>query len=376
MLGHRVAVVGRGIVTSVGFGLPATWDALLLGVVGRRRLSSRHQGYVRSTFAHTIPLLSSGDRLVDLGDIAAREAMQEAGTQPDYLALGSSSAGYSRFEDWLTLDSPAHPGMRPGWASIELASRLGIAPDRVLHCSQACAASSYAIAAAADLICAGEVDVAMAGGVDVVTLPVIAGFESCRIHSDTCRPFDADRTGLILGEAAAFLVLASEKAVRAQNLRPEAYLSGVGLSCDAYDAVAPHPTGSGVSRAIEEAHVAAGNCTVDLICAHGTGTQLNDATEARAIIDHFSPAEVPPVVSYKGSLGHPQGASGACSAVLCVEVMRANTIFPNVGLRTLDPAINLEVPTVPHRTSVSAALSLASGSWGVNAALLFTAARL
>jgi 3-oxoacyl-(acyl-carrier-protein) synthase len=370
-----VAVVGHGMVTSVGLGVAATWNSILLGSVGSRPLPDRIYPFVRSRLAHTIPLLSSADRIVDLATIAVRESLKRAGgARADFLTFGSSSAGFSAIEDWVVGGdcSPDLPGHLPAWSSLEVARRLGVPTDRVLHFAQACAASSYAIAAAADLVRCGDVDVAIAGGADIVTAPVLAGFESCRIHADVCRPFDVNRSGLVLGEAAAFLVLASDRAVRTHALHPTVYLSGLGLTCDAYDPVAPDPSASGILRAITAAHRDAGETAVDFICAHGTGTMLNDAAEARAIQEYYLGNKAPPVASYKGSLGHPQGAAGACGAVLCVQAMLQRVLFPTVGLQSRDPTIDLDIPTFPRHASIKTALSLASGSWGVNAAILFT----
>jgi 3-oxoacyl-[acyl-carrier-protein] synthase II len=371
---RRVCVLGCGLFSSVGDNVDETWTALARGDVGLRSVPAHLAPYVRSRSAHTVPVASAGDRLLTIAVSAAEEALRDAGVQRvDMLAIGSSSASFSQVENYLIRGASAPPErLRPSWLGAELARLVGVPADGVVQHSQACAASSYAIAAGADLIRQELANVVLVGGADELTAAVMAGFESCRIHASVCRPFDVRRSGLVLGEAAAFLVLADEAWARSRGRKPRAHLRGVGLTTDAHDPLSPHPDGEGVQRAIAAALERLPNCDIGLVCAHGTGTVLNDATEARAITQYFAGGVVPPVTSYKGSLGHPQGASGACGAVLAVNALRRGVMFPNSGLEQLDTSLGLDVVASARRAEMRSVLCLSSGSWGANAALVFT----
>src|ERR1044072_263309 len=372
----RIAVLGYGIFSSLGNNTAENWENLIAGKVGIKELPEHIGVWVRSRKALLADVSYSQDRLIRMAKIAADEALGVAGNPKiDFICVGSSSASFAAVEQVILVNQTADASLlKPQILARRLSEHYGLRPHQAIQCSQACASSSYAIAMGADLIRKGYASVVLVGGVDEVTASVVAGFESCRIHGSICRPFDKRRRGLVLGEAAAFLILSNDQFASENGLAITAFVDGHGLTCDAYNMAAPDPSGNGIVRAIEGAVRAQDVKNIDFVCAHGTGTRQNDSVEARALKKFFNNL-VPPVASYKGSLGHPQGASGACGTVLAVLAMRHNVMFPNVGLLEQDETIDLDIVKVPRSKELRQVLCLSYGSWGANAALLISAAQ-
>jgi 3-oxoacyl-(acyl-carrier-protein) synthase len=238
----------------------------------------------------------------------------------------------------------------------------------------ACSSGALAIATAAELILAGEADVMLAGGADSLSRMTWGGFHSLLlVDSAGCRPFDANRAGMSLGEGAAMLVLESEETARLRGANILARLTGWGASCDAHHATAPHPEGAGALAAMQSA-LRRGDlepAAIDYINAHGTGTRDNDLAESKALKTLFQ-ERVPPVSSTKRFFGHSLAASGAIEAVICVEALRRQQLLPNPGFTTVDPAIGIEPVTTLTPASLTHVMSNSFGFGGNNAALIFS----
>ncbi len=336
------------------------------------------------------------DRKIAFLLIAAVEAWRDAGcgeaerSAPSCLALGLEQALLEDLVpvlrdgviDW-SASANALPEVRYR-TNVDLGARLlhevlELSGPRFVHVS-ACAASAIALGHAAALIARGEADVVLCGGADSMVNPLgiggmaRLGAPSPRAAPDACRPFDAARDGLVVGEGSAVFVLEEEGRARARGARPRARLTGWGGTQDAYKATAPRPDGSAAARAMRRAVERAGLTPerVGYINAHGTGTPLNDPAEARAIHLAFGPAGSKiPVSSQKGALGHLMAACGAvelAAALLCFE----RDLLPGTAhLANPDPACDLELigPT-PRSACIDVLLSSSFGFGGQNGCIV------
>jgi len=235
----------------------------------------------------------------------------------------------------------------------------------------ACSSGTDAIGLGAFWIRSGICDAVVAGGADELCRVTYNGFISLMIADESlCRPFDAHRKGLNLGEGAAVLVLESEELCRARKQPARARALSYGAACDAYHLTAPAPDGSGLKQALSAALTASKKTAADIgfINAHGTGTPDNDRVESK-VLHEMLPGV--PFLSTKGYTGHTLGAAGAIEAAFTVACLEAQKIPPSAGFTTLDP--ELPWPPVQHETDLNGSLaisqSLAFG--GNNAVLVF-----
>ncbi len=239
--------------------------------------------------------------------------------------------------------------------------------------SSACASSNHAIAQAALMLRHGLADIALAGGTEACfSLPGIRAWEAMRVVADdTCRPFCAQRRGLVLGEGAGMFVLEEMAHARARGAHILAELAGFGMTSDAGDIVAPsaHGAAEAMRLALDDAGLAPGD--IDYINAHGTGTQLNDSTETRAIHLVFGEqAGALAVSSTKGVHGHALGAAGALELVAAIRALRDQTVPPTANFIDHDPECDLDyVPNVARDMPVRAVLSNSFAFGGLNAVL-------
>jgi 3-oxoacyl-[acyl-carrier-protein] synthase-1 len=231
--------------------------------------------------------------------------------------------------------------------------------------STACSSSAKAFGSAARMIAAGACDAAVVGGVDSLCLTTLYGFGSLGLLSpEPCRPFDAQRSGISIGEGAAFALL--ERAGRPGALR----LLGVGESSDAYHMSSPHPEGLGAQLAMRDALRSAGLAATDIdyINLHGTGTQSNDETEALAV--HALFGDRVPCSSTKGWTGHTLGACGAIEAIICALALRGGFLPGSANTRTVDPAIPLRYLVENEPADAGIVMSNAFGFGGTNCSLV------
>jgi len=238
--------------------------------------------------------------------------------------------------------------------------------------SSACSSSAKVFSTARRMIAAGLIDAAVVGGVDTLCLTTLYGFNSLELTSrEACRPFDAARSGISIGEAAAFVLL--ERAP--QHLAADAVLLlGTGESSDAYHMSSPHPDGLGARLAMNDA-LAMARLTppdIDYINLHGTATQTNDAAEGCAVNALFGART--PCSSTKGATGHTLGAAGGVEAVICALALRHGLIPAGVNTRQRDPAIDVDYVLHNRQAPLAHVLSNSFGFGGTNCSLIFARA--
>lgn len=319
---------------------------------------------------------------------AAHEAAQDArlpaglGAARAGVFFGSSTGGMFEAEElyrvWRgrSLDrAPLQPlaAHRVSAPADAVARSLGVTGP-VETVSSACASGALAIGLAARALADERVDVALAGGADSLCRVTFGGFNALRsVAAEPCRPFRADRGGLSLGEGAAVLVLEREERARARGAPVLGRLLGVGASADAHHMTAPHPEGRGATLAVERALAQAGlePARVDFINAHGTGTELNDLAEYRALRGAFGErVGTIPLTSTKGSIGHLLGSAGAIEAVATLLALRDQRLQPTAGDGEVDPQAPVRLVRAAAPAAIRVALSLSLGFGGCNAAVL------
>jgi 3-oxoacyl-[acyl-carrier-protein] synthase-1 len=235
--------------------------------------------------------------------------------------------------------------------------------------SSACASSAKVFGSARRMIEAGLIDAAVVGGTDSLCLTTLYGFHSLQLSSSApCRPFDAARDGISIGEAAAFGLL---ERLPADLDRESVLLLGVGESSDAYHMSSPHPEGLGAKRAMQAALTAASldPGEIDYINLHGTGTPSNDRSESQAVTSIFGPTT--PCSSTKGATGHTLGAAGALEAVVSALAIQNGLMPGGVHTTRVDPTLTAHYIRENRRTSVRQVLSNSFGFGGTNCSLIF-----
>jgi 3-oxoacyl-[acyl-carrier-protein] synthase I len=235
----------------------------------------------------------------------------------------------------------------------------------MLAVSTACSSSAKTFLIAQRWMECGFIDAAVVGGVDSLCLSTLCGFNSLQLLSDdVCRPFDASRNGISIGEAAGFVLL--DRQAAAINF------VGGGESSDAWHMSAPHPEGLGARDAMRGALTAArlGAGDIGYVNAHGTATPANDRAEALAINAVFGAGAVP-VSSTKGVTGHALGAAGITEAIVVIQTLEQQTLPPSANLRQADAALALDVVTRPRHASLRYAMSNNFGFGGSNCSLIF-----
>jgi 3-oxoacyl-(acyl-carrier-protein) synthase len=329
---------------------------------------------------------TKGSRSDRLAWLATREAIESSSLDltgcgdRTGLVLGTSVGGSFDSERFLTtLIKQGKMRARPT-RFHECASAINLVADHFglfgpsMAVATACSSGALAISTAAELLLAGEADVMLAGGADSLSQMTWGGFHALLLVDDHgCRPFDASRAGMSLGEGAAVLVLETEEHARRRGAPILARLTGWGASCDAHHATAPHPEGVGAAAAMQAALQRAGlePAAIGYVNAHGTGTRDNDLAEVKALRTVFG-EQLPPVSSTKRFFGHTLAASGAIEALVCVEALRRQRMPPNLGFQTLDPAIGLEPITTMQPAALTHVMSNSFGFAGNNAVLVFS----
>lgn len=260
-----------------------------------------------------------------------------------------------------------------GDSTQKIADALGIT-GYVTTISTACSSAANAIMLGARLIKLGKLDRVIVGGTDALSKFTINGFQTLMILSDeACAPFDLNRKGLNLGEAAAYIVLESADVVKKQNKKVLAYLSGYGNANDAFHQTASSETGEGAFLAMQKALNLANlePSQIDYINAHGTATQNNDVSESVAIKRIFG-EYVPDFSSTKAFTGHTLAAAGAIEAVFSILALQEQIVFPNLNFKTKIPETGLTpVVTLQHKT-IEHVLSNSFGFGGNCSTLIFS----
>lgn len=381
----RAVITGVGAVSGFGRGADRLWSALVDGARAmkpRPELGALAAGPI--ALVEELPLSAPG-RAEQFAKWAAEEALADAGladagARPAGerlgVAVGTTLGG---IQGWLPVvrEGGAAPAR---WAyagpAQAVAAVVGARGPLVVP-SVACASGNVALGAALDLVRRGRCDVVIAGGADALHDFVIAGFGALKaVDAAPCRPFDRDRRGLNLGEAAALVVVEAEAHARARGARIRAFLDGCGVAADAVHMTGPDREGRGAARAMQAALADAGRAAdeVGFVSAHGTATPFNDLMEAKALALAFGPRALP-VNSIKSALGHTLGAAAALEAIACLRTLETGLVPPTPGLSTLDPEIPLDVVRDAARAvHPRVVLSTASGFGGTNAAIVLSAA--
>lgn len=394
----RVVVTGVGIVTALGLGWRVNAAGFRAGRTAFRPVTRFDVSRQRTKLAAEVDLppdlpptllpknvTRRLDHAARLLLFAAHEAWTQAGWRPDDplpQVLGSTSGGMSLGEAYLR-QANATPGRRCGQPSrvvhyhvhqpaLDLCSAFGFYGPVTLI-SNACASGANAIGHAFELLRTGQAERVLTGGYDAVCELTFAGFDSLQALSPSpCRPFDAQRDGLSLGEGAALLALETLDRARRRGAEILGEIIGYGAATDIHHLTQPHPQGDAAvtSMAAACADASLSPEGVDYVNAHGTATPQNDATEAAAINRWAgSRAATLPVSSTKASIGHLLGAAGAVEAVVCLMALREQWLPPQLNLATPDPACRFPLVRQPTDARIEVALSNSFGFGGANVTL-------
>ena len=397
-MNRRVAITGLGAIASTGATIPALWTALQCGASGigpignipTERLSARVAAEIRGfdPLAHfDSRRLALLDRAAQLALVAAREAVRDAGIDTRAAgsrggvvlaaAIGQESydATYKSFYgDGAGRVHPfTVPRCMPSSSTSHVSMEFGLRGPTVAMAS-ACASANHAIGHAFHMVRAGMLDMAITGGADAsIVVGFMKSWEGLRVLSpDACRPFSADRNGLVIGEGGAMFVLEAWDAAVARGAIIHAELIGSGSSADAGDITAPDTAGaaSAMRAALDDAGLPPH--AVDYVNAHGTGTRLNDRTEVAALRSVFGAGlDRIAVSSTKSMLGHCMTASGALELAATVLALRHGVIPPTIGFTTPDPECDIDcVPNEARTTAIDVAISNSFAFGGLNATLV------
>ena len=312
---------------------------------------------------------------------AVRAAIKKYSSQRVGLFLGTSTSGILQTElayrqrDPVTGALPADFIYRTTHNTFSVADftrhYFGLTGPAVVV-SSACSSSAKVFASARRMMAAGLIDAAVVGGVDSLCLTTLYGFNSLGLTSEqACRPFDTQRNGISIGEAAAFALLERTP----EHLDADAVLLlGVGESSDAYHMSSPHPDGLGARMAMQDALKMAElkPSDIDYINLHGTATQSNDAAEGKAIQYIFGSGT--PCSSTKGTTGHTLGAAGGLEMVICALALQHGLLPAGLNTQQLDPTLDLDYLLDNREQPVTRVLSNSFGFGGTNCSLVFARA--
>ena len=400
---RRVAITGIGILSALGRGRRETLDALRDGRSGIGNIRSIDASALHCRIAGEVPAEAlqdaprGHDRFTRLALIAASEAAGQAsyGTldvPPDRIGvlIGTGLGGcetldvsYRRiYGEGATRLAPTSIASTMYNAAASAISTAHQARGISYAVVSACASSAHAIGLAWQAIATGQADVMLAGGADApLTVGVIRAWESMRVLSidnehpeRACRPFSANREGLVLGEGAAILVLEDFEQARRRGQPILGEVAGFGATSDAGHVT--DPSAEGAARAMRIAMGTADPTSIDYINAHGTATRANDVTETRAIREVFGArAGTIPVSSTKSMHGHAMGASGAIEIASSLLALNDGFLPPTINLEAPDPECDLDyVPNEARPAKSGAFLSNSFGFGGMNAVVLLRTA--
>ncbi|MFH1159913.1 MAG: beta-ketoacyl-[acyl-carrier-protein] synthase family protein [bacterium] len=396
-MARRVFITGLGILSSIGKNLPETLDSILSsrsGIGKIRHLQTLHADefpFAEVPYSNNqlgelagLPGQEGYSRNALLGIIAAKEAYSHAKLgvcEPRRLGLISATTvgGMDTCElyytDFLSNDSKnLYIDVYDCADSTEkIADLLGI-QGYVTTISTACSSASNAILLGSQMIRTGRLDRVIAGGTESLTNFHISGFNALKILDKVpCRPFDANRNGITLGEGAAYIVLESEEAARDGDRELFSELVGYGNSCEAFHQTASAPDGKGAFLAMEKALLMSNLNPSDIhyINAHGTGTDNNDIAEGLAIERLFG-EKIPPVSSTKPFTGHMTSAAGSAEAILSILCMRHRILLPNLNFKTPMPELKFSpVSELIRDVNLEAVMTNSFGFGGNDTSLLF-----
>jgi len=385
---------------ALGCTVPEIWAGMLAGRSGIGSITGIATDRLTASIAAQIPGFDPSehfqprrlpllDRAAQIAVVAAREAMAQAGLQPDpaqahrravivAAVIGQTSldAAYLAFygEGATRVHPLTVPRIMTNGAASHLTMEFGMhGPSYAV--ASACSSANHAIASAADTIRLGRADVVITGGADASIVPgVFKCWEALRVlSSDTCRPFSRDRTGLVLGEGAGILVLEDWDHALRRGATILAELAGSGMTADGADLTAPDATGAAAAMQAALDDAGLDPSEIGWVNAHGTGTRLNDKTETAALHRVFR--RPPPTSSTKSMIGHCLSAGGGLEAMATVMALRTGMAPPTANYREADPECDLDIiPNTARALPMRAALSNSFAFGGLNAVIAMTAA--
>ena len=422
MTGRRAVVTGLGVVSPVGIGADASWEALIAGRSGITditlfdttsfdiHIAGEVKGFDATQYMDSkdarrhdrnthLAVAASGEALRDAGLMGPDDRLDSAQADPDRFGIvfGTGIGGIGMVSDGvktllergINRVSPfLLSNMIPDAASGMVAIQYGLRGHNLAIVS-ACATGGHAIGEAMEAIVRGQADLMLGAGTEAVVVPIaLAGFSQMNalgspIDPDTgeynpaiaSRPFDATRNGFVVSEGSSVLVLEELKHALGRGATPIAEVIGYGSAADAFHMVAPAERGEGNQRAMRQALARAGIGPeeVDYINAHGTSTPLNDRYESVAIEEVFGAhaRNGLAISSTKSMTGHMMGAAGAFEVYSCVKAIQTGCIPPTINLRHPDPELTLDyVPNEARQADVRVALSNSMGLGGHNSTVI------
>lgn len=396
-MGQGVAITGIGVISAIGNNAEENHASLISGKIGISKISqieTIHKdeimvGEISAQNDELEKLLNldsdAYSRTPMIGIIAAQEAISNAGISnindcKSGLISGTTVGGMDKSEEYFYeyFESDKHwnhiTGLHAGDSTKKIAKHIGLEESFVTTISTACSSAANAIMLGARMIKSGQLDRVIVGGTDCMSKFTLNGFKTLMIQSDTHNtPFDENRKGLNLGEAAAYLVLESDKIISRDNKKVLAYVKGYGNSNDAYHQTASSEHGDGAVLAMEKALKVAGlpPSSIDYVNAHGTATPNNDLSEGRALLRIFGD-NVPEFSSTKAFTGHTLAAAGGVEAVYSVMALQNNIIYPNLNFKTPMKEFDLLPETEVKQKELKTVLSNSFGFGGNCSTLIFS----
>lgn len=408
---QRALVTGLGAVTPYGIGVDRLWAGLIAGESAVRPIQNFDASDLPVRIAGEVPDFRPADhmdpkpakrmdRFAQLAVAAAREAIAHAGIDLDAVdrdrvavTINTGGGGLPSFETSVltritkgprAVSPLAIPLYTPNMAASQVSIQLGITGPTLAGVG-ACAAGITAITDALYLIERDEADIVIAGGSEALLTPsIIAGFAATGALSarnddpaGACRPYAAGRDGTVLAEGACVMVIESEASAVQRGATAMAHVAGGATTSDAFHITAPEPSGVHYARAMRLALERAGLRPedIDYLGAHGTGSELGDIAETRAVHLAFGEhADRLPLSSVKAMVGHLIGAAGTLSAMSCILAIRDGIVPPTINLTQPDPRCDLDyVPLAARKTPVRAAMANGLAFGGQNASVVFRA---
>ena len=395
----RVVITGAGTINALGHTVERTLQAMREGTCGIgplkvrdiERLSVQIGGQIKGYNPDKVfnrQQLSLYDRFTQLTLIAAKEAITQSGLEfagalaaKSGVVLGTAGGGVSTWDDnyrsvYEAGKNRVHPFVVPKLMNNAAASHLSVeynlkGPSFTV--STACASSNHAMAQAFQMVRSGMAPVMVTGGSEsMLCFGGIKAWEGLRVMSkDACRPFSANRNGMVQGEGAGIFIFEDYDYAKARHAEIQAEIIGYAMSSDAADIVMPSKQGAAraIAGALQDAEINPED--VGYINAHGTGTAANDKTECAAVADVFGPhADKLMISSTKSMHGHLIGATGAVELLACIMALRDGIIAPTIGYEEADPECALDVvPNDAREALVKVALSNAFAFGGMNAVM-------
>lgn len=403
----RVVITGMGTINPIGHNVNETWESIKNKECGIQEISLIDSSTYKTKFDAEIKnydpneffdskTAKRNDRYTQFGIIAAREAVKDSGItkeNSDYSRIGtyfsSGIGGLTTIQEQCQIyfekgNSRISPLFIPMGISNMAAGTIAIEhgfKGESMSIVTACASSAHAIGEAYRAIQLGEEDIILAGGSEAsINEVALAGFENMKALTHATEvdrasiPFDAERSGFVMGEGAGAIILEELEHAKARGAKIYAELIGYGSTTDAYHITSPSPDGEGganaMARALRNANIKPEE--VDYINAHGTSTHLNDAIETKAIKATFGEhARKLMVSSTKGNTGHLLGGAGVLEAIISIKAINESLVPPTINYKVKDEECDLDiVPNEPRKSEIKVAMSNSLGFGGHNATII------